>query len=96
MIRAMCGVKMIEKRSPELMRLLGLEYTLDGLARASGVRWYEHVLRRDNGDVLRRALDFKVARKRGRGQPNMTWKRQVEEHINQIGLKKEDAIDRVK
>ena len=26
----------------------------------------------------------------------MTWKRQVEEHINQIGLKREDVIDRVK
>ena len=66
-----------------------------GLARASGVRWYRHVLRRDNGDVLRRALNFEVAR-RGHGRPNMTWKRQVEEHINLIGLKREDAINRVK
>ena len=31
---------------------------------------------------------------RGRGRPNMTCKRQVEEHTDQIGLKKEDAIDR--
>ena len=40
------------------MTLLGLKNTLDGLARVSGARWYEHLLRRDNGDVLRRALDF--------------------------------------
>ena len=26
----------------------------------------------------------------------MTWKGQVKEHVNQIGLKREDAIDRVK
>ena len=40
-MRAMCGVKLIEKRrSQELMCLLGLEDTLDGLARASGVQWY--------------------------------------------------------
>ena len=26
----------------------------------------------------------------------MTWKKQVEEHTNQIGLKREDATDRVK
>ena len=39
MMRAMCGVKLIEKRrSQELMSLLGLKNTLDGLARASGVR----------------------------------------------------------
>ena len=33
------------------MSLLGLKDTLDGPARASGVRCYGHVLRRDNGDV---------------------------------------------
>ena len=73
MMRAMCGVKIIEKRrSQELMSLLGIKDTLDGLARASGVRWYGHVLRRDNGDVFRRVLDFAVAGRRGRGRPNMT------------------------
>ena len=60
------------------------------------MQWYGHVLKRDNGDVLRRVLDFKVAERRGRGQPNMTSKRQVEKYINQIGLKRKDAIDRVK
>ena len=78
------------------MTLLGLKDTLDELARASGVRCYGHVLRRVNDDVLRRPLDFEVTGKRGRGRPIMTWKRQVEEHIDQIGLKREDAIDRVK
>ena len=73
--------------------LLGLTDTLDGLARTSGVRWYGHALKRDNGDLLRRALKFEVAGKRGRERPNMTWKRQVEEHINQIGLKRKDAIN---
>ena len=77
------------------MGLLGLKDTLDGLAKASGVRWYGHVLRRDNDDVLKRTLDFEVAERR-RGRPNITWKRQAEEHIDQIGMKKEDAIDRVK
>ena len=51
-------------------------------------------MRRDNGDVLRRPLDFKVAGKRRCGRPNMTWKKQVEEHTDQIGLKKGNAIDR--
>ena len=53
-------------------------------------------VRRDDGDVMRRALDFEVAGRRGRGRPNMTSKRQVEEHTDQIGVKKEDAIDRTK
>ena len=38
MIRAMCGIKMIEKRSiQELMDLLGLKDTLDRIPTASGV-----------------------------------------------------------
>ena len=68
---------------------------MDGPARASGVQWYGHVLRRDNGDTLRRVLDFEVVG-RGHGQLNMMWKRQEEEHIDQIGLQKEDAINIVK
>ena len=44
-------------------------------------------MRKDNGDVLSRALGLEVARK-GRGQPNITWKIQVDEYIDQIGLKK--------
>ena len=54
------------------MSLLGSKNTLDGLARASEVRWNGHVLRRDNGDVLRRVLNFEVGGRRGRGRPNMT------------------------
>ena len=73
MMRAMCRVKINEKRRiQDRISLLGLKDTLDGLARASGVRWYGHVLRRDNGDVLRRALDYEVAGRRGRWRPNMT------------------------
>ena len=69
MLRAKCyQLELIEKRrSQELTSLLGLKDTLDGPTRANGVRWYGHVLRRDDGIALRRALDFEVARKRGRG-----------------------------
>ena len=84
-IRAMCGVKFLEKRrSKELMSLLGLKDTLDGLARASAMRRYGHVLRRDNDEVLKRALDFEVVGKRGRERTNMTWKREVEKHIDKM------------
>ena len=78
------------------MSLLDLKDTLDELPRASGARWYWYVLRRDNNEVLKRTLDFEVVRKRGRGRSNMTWKRQVEKRIDKIGLKEEDATDRVK
>ena len=39
------------------------------MAKANGVRWYGNVLRRDDGRVLRKALEFEVKGKRKRGQP---------------------------
>ena len=53
-------------------------------------------MRRDHCGVFSRAVDFKVAGRRARGRPNMTWKRPVDEHTNKIGLKNEDAIDSAK
>ena len=59
MVRAMCGVQLIDrKRSTDLMFMLGLIETMDYLATANIVHWYGHVLSREDGHVLRRALDF--------------------------------------
>ena len=68
MIRATCGVKLIKKRrSEELTSLLSLKDNLDGQAKASGVRWYGPVLRRDNGDILRRSWILKWREEDGVG-----------------------------
>ena len=50
------------------------------------------MLRRNDDSVMRDALDFKVSGKRKRGQPKKTWKKQVEEETEKIGLKKENAL----
>ena len=78
------------------MVMLGLKETLDNLAKANGVHWYGHVLRREADDILRKALCFKVEGQRRRGQLRKTWKNQVEDDIRKIGLKKEDALNRSK
>ena len=57
------------------MDMLGLKETEDRLATANGVRWYGHVLRRDDDSVLRIALDLEVSGKRKRGRPKKSWKR---------------------
>ena len=56
-MRAMWEVQLKDrKRAKDLM--FGLEETVDQLAMAISVRWYGHVLRREDGHALRRALDF--------------------------------------
>ena len=44
-----------EKRSTDLMFMLGLKETIDQLAMANSVHWYGHVLRREDGHILGRA-----------------------------------------
>ena len=58
-----------EKRTEDLMEMLGFKETVVQMAKANGVRWYVygHVLRRDDGHVLRKALEFEVKGKRKRG-----------------------------
>ena len=60
MVRTMCGAKLMEKkRTEDLMEMLLLKETVVQMAKAKGVRWYGHVLRRDDGHVLRKALELK-------------------------------------
>ena len=54
------------------------------------------MLRRDDDSVLRVALDLKVGGKSRWGQPNKSWKKQVKEETERIGLKKENALNRAK
>ena len=68
MVTAMCGQKVVDRKTTEKeMGMLALKETMDRLARANGVRWYGHVLRRDDDSVLRVALDLEVSDKRKRG-----------------------------
>ena len=93
----MCGQKVVDRKTTEeQMRMLGLKQTIDWLAAANGVRWYGHVLRRDDDSILRVALNFEVSDQRRRGPPKNTWKKQVEEETEKISLKKEDALRRDK
>ena len=66
MVRAMCGAKLMEKkRTEDLMEMLGLKETAVQMAKANGVRCYGHVLRRNDGHVLRKTLEFEVRGARG-------------------------------
>ena len=93
MVRAMCGQQVVHRKTTEeQMDMLGLKKNIDWFATTSGVRWYGHVLRRDDDSVLRVPVDLEVRGKRKRGQPKKTWKKQVVEETEKIGLKKEDAL----
>ena len=91
MVRAVCGAKLIEKkRTGDLMEMLGLKEKVVQTAKANGVRW--HVLRSDDGHVLRKTLEFEVKGKRKQGRPKKTWKKESKG----VGLEKVDALNRAR
>ena len=49
------------------MQKLDLKETLDKMVKANEVRWYGHVDRKDDDNVLKRALILEVNWKRNRG-----------------------------
>ena len=73
MVRAMCVIQLKDrKRCMDLM--LGLNETRDQLTLANSVHRYGHVLRREDGHVLKRPLDFEV-----------DGEREVKEDLKQAG-----------
>ena len=78
------------------MEMLDLKKTLDRMAKANGVRWYRYVIRREDDNILKKAMMMEVNGQRKRGRPKMTWKRQMEERVKKVGLKIEEAADRTR
>ena len=67
MMAAMCGVLIkYEKRSKDMMLMLGLHEASDCLALAKSVPWYCHVLRMEDCHGLRRAIHFDKLKVKGR------------------------------
>ena len=70
MVRAMCGVQLKDrKRSTDLMVMLGWKKTIDQLAISNSVHWHGHVLRREDGHILRKALDLEAEGQRKKERP---------------------------
>ena len=78
------------------MDMLGLKEAADKLARANGVKWHSHVLKRAEEDVLIKAMVHEVNGKRKQRRPKMKWRKQVEGNMRKISLRKEDMADRCK
>jgi hypothetical protein len=97
MIRLMCGVNLSNRvNSKELQERMGLK---EGIVEEIGkarLRWFGHVWRREGGDGIRRALEFKLEGKAGRGRPRRTWLEVVRGDMKDRNLCENDALDRKK
>ena len=51
--------------------MLGIKESLDTIAKASSMRWYGRILRKDE-NVIEKTLKLEVSGSRGRGRPKQT------------------------
>ena len=66
----MCGVQLKDRKIyTALMFMLGLSEIIDQLAMANSIHWHGHVFRREDGHILRQALDFEIEGQRQKGRP---------------------------
>ena len=54
------------------------------------------MIRRDDNNILKKAMMMEVNGKQKRGRPKLTWRRQVEESAKKLRSKIEEAGDRTR
>jgi len=92
----MCGVKLKDRlMSKELRERLGID-DIALVLQQNRLRWYGHVLRKDDDDWVKKCMEYEVEGPRPRGTPKRTWIEVVREDCQVHKLNKEDATDQCK
>ena len=94
MLRMMCGVTRRDRVRNEYVRgSVGVDSIVDKIAQ-SRLRWFGHVSRKEEDDVVKKVwlLDREV--KLSRGRPEQTWDGVVKKDMKKRGLIAEQAQDR--
>jgi len=96
MVRWMCGVKLKHRfPSKELRERLGID-DIALVLQQNRLRWYGHVLRKEDDDWVKKCMEYEAEGPRPRGRPKRTWREVVEKDCQARKLNKEDAMDRSK
>ena len=96
MIRWMCGISLKDRRTnEELRRLIGVE-PITTFIRSGRLRWYGHVMRKGDGDWVKKCMEHRVEGRKPVGRPIKTWLESVEADMAELAIDKEDVYDRSK
>ena len=77
----------------EVRRRCGVE-NLEHRLRKMRLRWFGHVKRRDENNILRRVIELEVEGRRPVGRTKKTWSKVVEENMRKLNITKDIAEDR--
>ena len=94
MLRFAMGVTRKDKIRNEHIRSTVKVERLGMKMREGRLRWYEHVMRRDQEYVGRKMMEMELPRKRRRVRPKRRFLDVVKEDMREVGAKKTDVEDR--
>ncbi|VDO95916.1 unnamed protein product [Heligmosomoides polygyrus] len=64
--------------------------------REQRLRWYGHILRRQEDHPTKLALNFEAPGKRPRGAPRKRWREVIKRDLAEIGAAPDEALDRMR
>ena len=96
MLRSSLGVTRLDKIRNEHIRGTAHVARFGEKVREARLRWFGHVLRRDEGYIGQRMLRMGLPGRRKRGRPKRRFLDAVREDMKAVGLTEEDAGDRLK
>jgi len=76
------------------MRFLEILDDIILILQQNRLRWYGHVLRKEDADWMKKCMEYGVEASRPRGKRKRTWKEVVQKDCQARNLNKEDAVDR--
>ena len=78
----------------KILSRLGIQKTVIDCVEKSKLRWFGHVVRREDSNPIQEAYSLEVPGKRRKGRPRKTWIEDVKEEMRRRGLTEADAHDR--
>ena len=94
MLRHMAGVSLRDRvTSEEVAGRCGLQQICAALRRRR-LRWFGHVYRMEEGEVLAEVRDIEVEGGRPRGRLKNTWRDTVRDDMRELGIREDLARDR--
>jgi len=79
----------------ELRERLGID-DIALVLQQNRLRWYGHVLLKEDDDWMKKCMEYEVEGSRPRGRPKRTWREVVRVDCQARKMNKEDVVDRCK
>ena len=94
MLRWMCGVTREDRIRNEYIRGSTKVVEISKKIQEGRLRWYGHLMRRDEDHVARHTMEMEIEGRRKRGRPRKRWRDCVKDDLQLKGISEEEAQNR--